>query len=93
MKIKFNKISKLVIKRALLVLSILIFWHIGSKFTNPIFVPAPIKVIKVFEDLVISLNDGALWLATIYSLRRIALATLLSTVVSIPIGLLIFGHH
>ena len=86
MKNKMTKISKLVIKRVLLVLAILVLWSIGSKHANPIFVPAPSMV---FEDL--ALKDGSLWLATVYSLRRIALATILSTVISLPIGLLIFN--
>ena len=88
MRNKLTKMSKLVIKRVLLVLAILILWSIGSKHANPIFVPAPSKV---FEDLALTLKDGSLWLATIYSLRRIALATILSTVISLPIGLLIFN--
>ncbi len=88
MKKKIKKMSKLIIKRVLLVLAILIIWSIGSKHANPIFVPAPNKV---FEDLIITLKDGSLWLATIYSLRRIALATILSTIISLPIGLLIYN--
>ena len=67
MKNKMTKISKLVIKRVLLVLAILILWSIGSKHANPIFVPAPSRV---FEDLALTLKDGSLWLATVYSLRR-----------------------
>jgi NitT/TauT family transport system permease protein len=52
-------------------------------------VPSPIKV---FEDLISTISDGSLWLATTYSLRRIFTATLLSIVISIPVGLLIFNN-
>lgn len=83
-----KKISKLVIKRILLVVSILVLWYIGSLHANPIFVPSPKSVLY---DLQYMMSNGELWLATLYSLRRIAVATLLSTLISLPVGLLIYN--
>lgn len=83
-----KKTIKTVIKRILLVIEIILIWYIGSLHSNPIFVPSPKAVLY---DLTYMLSDGSLWLATLYSLRRIALATLLSTVISIPVGLLIYN--
>lgn len=85
---KAKKFSKLVLKRTLLVLAILVLWYIGSLHANPIFVPSPKSVL---HDLNLTLADGSLITATLYSLRRIALATLISTLISLPVGLLIYN--
>lgn len=83
-----KKLSKLIIKRTLLVVTIIVLWYIGSLHANPIFVPSPKSVL---HDLSLTLADGSLITATLYSLRRIALATLLSTIISLPVGLLIYN--
>lgn len=85
---KTRKIIKIIAKRILLVISIILIWYIGSLYSNPIFIPSPKSV---FYDLNYMLSNRSLWIATIYSLRRIALATLLSTIVSLPVGLLVYN--
>lgn len=88
MNIKMKRIVKLIIKRVLLVIGIIILWYIASLHANPIFIPKPSKVLY---DLQFTLSDGSLITATLYSLRRIALATILSMLISIPTGLLIYN--
>jgi NitT/TauT family transport system permease protein len=88
MTIKMKKMTKTIIKRVLLVIGIIILWYIGSLHSNPIFIPSPSKVLY---DLQYTLSDGSLWIATVYSLRRIAIATIFSMVISIPTGLLIYN--
>lgn len=83
-----EKLTKLVIKRILLILAILCLWYLGSIHANPIFIPSPKSVLY---DLHLMLSNGELVVATLYSLRRIAIATLLSTVISLPVGLLIYN--
>jgi NitT/TauT family transport system permease protein len=81
-------IVKKIIKRTVLVISIILIWYVSSLHVNQLFIPNPKNV---FNDLIISLSDGSLWLAIIYSLRRIISASLLSMIISIPIGLLIYN--
>lgn len=85
-----NKIIKLIIKRLLLIFTIIIIWYIGSLYSNPIFIPNPKSV---FTDLIISINNKSLLIAIVYSLKRIIMATLLSTFISLPIGLLIYNNN
>ena len=84
----YTKLSKTFLKRILLVISIIGLWYIGSLYSNPIFVPSPALV---FKDLKLMVSDGSLITATLFSLRRIALATILSTLISLPVGLLIYN--
>lgn len=79
---------KTIIKRTLLVIVILLLWKAASQKVNNLFIPRPEKVLS---DFITSLNNGTLFLATIYSLKRIFVSTLLSAVIAIPIGLLIFN--
>ena len=79
---------KTIIKRLLLLVSIIILWKIASLHINQLFIPKPEKV---FNDFIITIHDGSLFRATVYSLRRIAISTLLSSVISIPIGLLVYN--
>ncbi len=79
---------KTIIKRILLLIVILIIWDVTSQRVNNLFIPRPYKV---FEDFVISIKNGSLYKATIYSLRRIVIATLLSSVIAIPAGLLTYN--
>lgn len=77
-----------VLKRIALFFAILIIWQVASTKVNPLFVPAPGKV---FGDLIAVIKDGSLWIATLYSLKRIFMATLLSIIISIPVGLMIYN--
>ena len=79
---------KTIIKRILLLIAILLIWNIASQKVNNLFVPKPSRV---FEDFILSLKNGNLYKATLYSLKRIAIATLLSSVIAIPAGLLIYN--
>lgn len=83
---KLNIIT--VLKRVALLLAILLLWEIASQKVNNLFVPKPQKV---WLDLILSIRNGSLLKATLFSLRRIAVATLLSSVVAIPIGLLVYN--
>lgn len=79
---------KKIIKRLLLLFVIIFIWKITSQKVNNLFIPRPEKVLS---DFITSLKNRSLLLATIYSLRRIFIATLLSSAIAIPIGLLIFN--
>lgn len=76
------------IKRMLLIIAIIIIWSISSNYVNPLFIPKPKMV---WFDLTYALSNGELWLAILYSLKRIIVATLLSMVISVPFGLLIYN--
>lgn len=77
-------------KRILLLVGIILVWYISSLYINQLFIPSPIKV---FYNLVYTLKDGSLIKAILYSLRRIIIAILLSGIISIPIGLLIYNFE
>lgn len=79
---------KTIIKRILLLIAIILIWDITSQRVNNLFVPRPSKV---FDDFIISLKNGSLYRATLYSLRRIVISTLLSSVIAIPAGLLTYN--
>ena len=75
-------------KRILLWLSIIALWTIASRRVNNLFVPRPEKVLS---DFILSIRNRTLYLAMFYSLRRIFVATLLSALIAIPAGLLIYN--
>ncbi|MFR3656761.1 MAG: ABC transporter permease [Eisenbergiella sp.] len=79
---------KTVWKRIILLIAIIGVWGIGSKYTNPIFIPSPLKVL---EDFKILLLNGELFIAIKYSFMRVSVAALLSVTISIPIALLIYN--
>lgn len=79
---------KTVWKRIILLIAIIGVWGIGSKYTNPIFVPSPLKVL---EDFKILLLNGELFIAIKYSFMRVSVAALLSATISIPTALLIYN--
>ena len=76
------------IKRLVLVIAIIVMWHMAALKVNHLFVPDPRDVLK---DLIISIQTGALQKATIYTLRRIFIAVLLSIGISLPIGLAVYN--
>ena len=79
---------KKILKTAILLISLIIIWGIAAKHSNPIFVPTPSKV---FEDFVEVIKTGQLFKALKYSFLRITIATFVSALISIPIGLLIYN--
>ena len=77
------KIRKIV-KRLLLLLSVILVWDLCAKNVNPLFVPDP-KV--VFVNLIEMIKSGQLFIAIRYSFLRITIATFLSGTIAFPIGL------
>lgn len=77
------------LKRILPILLIVIAWAIGSKFSSPLFLPDPYKVLVSFGDL---LKNGVLTESLQASFIRITIATLISAGISIPLGLLIVNY-
>lgn len=75
---------KTLLKRILLLFVIILIWKICSQHANPLFVPSPLKV---FMCLVLAAENGSLFIATIYSFLRITVATMLSAMIAVPIGL------
>lgn len=79
---------KFVLKRALLIISIICIWFICSLKYNQLFIPSPIKV---FDDLIVMVQSGEIFIAIQYSFLRITVATCLAGVIAIPIALLVFN--
>lgn len=77
------------LKRIIPILFVLILWIICSNFINPLFLPDPKRVLNSFIDLA---KNGMLQKGIIYSFTRITVATFLSAIVSLPIGLLIINY-
>lgn len=75
-------------KNMLLILSIILIWAIAAHYINPVFIPSPIKV---FNDLLEVVKNGQLFIALRYSFLRITLATTISGLISIPIGLITYN--
>lgn len=85
-----NKIILKLFKRILLILVLFVLWNIASKYANPVFVPSPWKV---WDDLIITLKSGMLEKAIFYSFFRITIATFVSAIIAIPIGILIHNFR
>lgn len=79
---------KSIVKKVLLLILILGGWEIASRYANPIFVPRPEVVAKDFIETV---QSGMMWKALYYSFLRITVATVLSAVIAIPIGVITFN--
>lgn len=79
---------KKVIKPAMLLVFLIIIWSIAAKHSNPIFIPKPSKVL---EDFIEVIKNGQLFQALGYSFLRITIATLISALISIPIGLFVYN--
>lgn len=75
-------------KNILLIIVVFTIWDISAKCSNPIFVPPPTKVISDFDELV---KSGQLLIALRYSFLRITAATIISGLIAIPVGLLIYN--
>ena len=77
-----------IVKNILLCLCIVGIWHILSQHFNPVFIPAPQQV---FSNLIEAIQNGSLFKALQYSFTRITIATFVSAIVAIPIGLLVYN--
>jgi len=65
---------------------ILVIWYNASLIANPLFIPNPLAVWNDFKILV---SDGSIFIHLIYTFRRIMVATCLSGLVALPLGLLV----
>lgn len=77
------------IKSICLAVVILMTWSVAANYSNPVFIPKPQRV---FGDFVDMLCNGQLLKAILYSFLRITIATFISVILSVPIGLLIFNY-
>ncbi len=79
---------RIIFKRIALLISILFIWHICSKYMNPIFIPKPRSV---FNNLILLMKNGEIFIAIRYSFLRVTIAATMSALVAIPIALLVFN--
>ena len=79
---------KKIAKTAILLIFLIIMWGVAAKNSNPVFIPNPSKVL---EDFIEVIKNGQLLKALQYSFLRITIATFISALVSIPIGILIYN--
>ena len=77
-----------ILNNVILLIFLLVIWSIVAKHSNPIFIPSPSKV---FEDFIEVIKNGQLLQALKYSFLRITMATLISALIAIPIGVLIYN--
>lgn len=67
---------------------LVIMWMVASENANPVFIPKPSKVLEDFIEVV---KNGQLLQALQYSFLRITIATFISALISIPVGILIYN--
>lgn len=65
---------------------IIIIWYKLSLTVNPLFIPNPLVVFKDFKILI---SDGTIFIHLLYTFRRIMIATCLSGIIALPLGLLV----
>lgn len=65
---------------------IIIVWYLVSLKVNPLFIPSPIKVLEDFKLLI---SNGSLFINLWWTFKRILIATCISGIVALPIGLLV----
>jgi NitT/TauT family transport system permease protein len=76
------------IKTVALLIFLVAIWSIVAAHSNPIFIPSPLTV---FEDFIEVIKSGQLFKALEYSFLRITIATFISAVISIPVGIFIYN--
>jgi len=81
-------ILKVLFKRACVILFLLVAWWQLSKNMNPLFVPSPKSV---YEGILALIENKQLIMGTYYSFYRVAIASILSGIVSVILGLLIYS--
>lgn len=69
---------------------IIILWYFVSSKTLPLFVPNPLKVLEDLKQLILS---GYIFIHLWYTFKRILIATCISGIISLPIGLLIYNSQ
>lgn len=75
-------------KTVLIIISLLLIWFFVSFNSNPLFLPTPLSVLKVFKTL---LSNGMLLNSIWISFLRITIATTIACLISIPLGLIMFS--
>lgn len=80
-----SKISK----RILLFICVFLLWFLCSRNSNELFLPKPESVMSSLIEMA---KSGTLFLAIVYSLRRILIATCLSAAMAYPLGLLAYNY-
>lgn len=68
---------------------IIVLWYFVSLKTLPLFVPNPLKVLEDLKQLIL---NGYIYLHLWYTFKRILIATCISGIISLPIGLLIYNN-
>lgn len=76
-----------ILKRIMPIFIVLCLWIIGSQFVNPLFLP---KLSDVVNNFIVLINNSMLQKGILYSFLRITVATILSALVSIPLGLMVY---
>ena len=79
---------KKVVKTTMLLIFLIVMWGVAAQNSNPVFIPTPSKVL---EDFIEVIKNGQLLKALQYSFLRITISTLISALISIPIGILIYN--
>lgn len=79
---------KTILKRAVLIIFILLLWSIFAENANPLFVPKPTTV---FAALIQTCQNGMLFHAIKYSFARITIATLISGVIAFPVAIMVYS--
>lgn len=69
-------------------LILIMIWQCATYFVQPLFIPKPATVLN---DFFITLKNGQLIKAFWYSFIRIMIAVVLSAVISVPLGLLVYN--
>lgn len=70
--------------------TVLILWYIFSRNANPLFFPKPELVWKDMVDL---FENGMMQKGLVASFMRITIATLITSAISIPLGLLVANYE
>ena len=68
--------------------TIFIIWYVASLKANPLFIPNPLTVLDNIKVMVL---NGKLQTDIVYTFRRIFIASCLSGVVALPLGLMIYN--
>lgn len=69
-------------------IAIIVIWYKVSLTSNPLFVSNPVNV---FEDFIVLLSDGKIFIHFWYTFKRIMIATCLSGIIALPLGLFIYN--
>ena len=77
-----------IIKTIALILIIVTVWAFASTHVNPMFIPEPTSV---FDALIETVKNGQIFKSLQYSFLRITVATFISGLIAIPIGILTYN--